>query len=147
MNSVVLPERTDTACVTNDGTPGEEAPFLQAPAMKTELIYQKLGEIFPTLKPFLESGKKKKHQYPGREKRKTPIFAPEPPKDAKPDLTEFYVKFPPKFQESGPYRLAELKTLARDGLITAETHIRTEKSSWIYAKNIKGLVSVQPEDE
>lgn len=114
--------------------------------MKSEQIFQKLGEIFPTLKPLLES-KKKKNRYPGREKRKTPLRAPEPAKDAKPDLTEFYVKFPPKFQESGPYRLAELKTLARDGLITGETHIRTDKTSWMYARNIKGLVAVESEED
>ncbi|PQO36957.1 hypothetical protein C5Y96_07295 [Blastopirellula marina] len=114
--------------------------------MKAEQIFQKLGEIFPTLKPLLES-KKKKNKYPGREKRKTPLRAPEPPKDAKPDLTEFYVKFPPKFQESGPFRLAELKTLARDGLITGETHIRTDKTSWIYARNIKGLVAEGTDEE
>ncbi|MBA2113298.1 DUF4339 domain-containing protein [Bremerella alba] len=113
--------------------------------MKSELIYQKLGEIFPTLKPLLEG--KKKNLYPGREKRQTPLRAAEPPKDAKPDLTEFYVKFPPKFQESGPYRLAELKTLARDGLITGETHIRTEKTAWMYARNIKGLVVAGTEEE
>ncbi|MFN3149046.1 GYF domain-containing protein [Bremerella sp.] len=113
--------------------------------MKSDQILQKLGEIFPTLKPLLE--KKKKKQYPGREKRKTPLRAPEPPKDAKPDLTEFYVKFPPKFQESGPYRLAELKTLARDGLITGETHIRTDKTSWMYARNIKGLVAAWADEE
>ena len=114
--------------------------------MKSQAIYDKLGEIFPTLKPLFEAGKKKKRPS-GKEKRQVPLRAPEPPKDAKPDLTEFYVKFPPKFQESGPYRLAELKTLARDGLITGETHIRTEKTSWMYARNIKGLVAEGTEDD
>ncbi|GAA4429856.1 DUF4339 domain-containing protein [Bremerella cremea] len=113
--------------------------------MKPEMIYEKLGQIFPTLKPFLESGKKKKRSS-AKEKRQIPVCAPETPKDAKPDLTEFYVKFPPKYQESGPYRLSELKTLARDGLITGETHIRTERSTWIYARNIKGLVAESPDE-
>jgi len=103
-----------------------------------EALVEKICAILPSLRPMLEN--KKARAAKDKQKRKAAMpTAGHNTKSEKPDLTEFYVKFPPKFQESGPYRLAELKTLARDGLITAETHIRTDHTSWMYAKNIQGL--------